>query len=84
MSDVDLTEAGQFQAHAHTFHSFMLAVKWFCIHLAAVLSFLVLTFCTGAGWGFGVLAALAVIAVGVYAMNHGLAHSTEAGSAPPS
>lgn len=82
MSDVDLSEQGQFRAHAHTFHSFMLAVKWFCIHFAALLAFLMLTFCTGAGWGAGLFAAVVVVAVGVYAMNHGLAHSTEDGSAP--
>jgi hypothetical protein len=84
MSDVDLSEEGQFQAHAHTFHSFMLGVKWFCIHLATLLAFLVITFCTGAGWGVGLLAAVVVLAVGIYAMNHGLAHSTEDGSSPRS
>lgn len=84
MSNINLDENSILATHAHTFHRFMLGMKWVCIHLAAVLSFLVLSFCTGAGWGVGLAAAIAVIAVGVYAMNHGLAHSTEGGSIPRS
>jgi Bacterial aa3 type cytochrome c oxidase subunit IV len=84
MSDINLDENSILATHAHTFHRFMLGVKWFCIHLAALLSFLVISFCTGAGWGLGIGAAVVVVAVGVYAMNHGLARSTENGSIPRS
>jgi hypothetical protein len=84
MSDINLDENSILATHAHTFHRFMLGMKWCCIHLAALLSFLVISFCTSAGWGVGVVAAIVVVAVGVYAMNHGLAHSTEDGSLPRS
>jgi hypothetical protein len=66
-----------FNVHAETYHRFMLGVKWVAIHLAALIAFLTLWFATPAGFGGGLLAGLAILAVGVYAMNHGLAHSTE-------
>jgi len=84
MSDTNLDENSILATHAHSFHHFTLAVKWVCIHLAALLTFLVISFCTSAGWGLGLAAAIVVVAVGVYAMNHGLAHSTEDGSLPHS
>jgi hypothetical protein len=71
------------ETHGRTFHGFMLGLKWFCIHLAALLTFLIASFCTPAGWGAGLLLALIVIGVGIYAMNHGLSHSTEEESLHP-
>ena len=84
MSDMHLDEDSLLAAHARTFHSFTLGVKWFCIHLATLLTFLVISFCTTAGWGVGLVAAILVLAVAIYAMNHGLNHSTEGGSLPHS
>ncbi|HEX3917493.1 MAG TPA: aa3-type cytochrome c oxidase subunit IV [Caulobacteraceae bacterium] len=69
--------------HGRTFHGFTLGVKWFCLHLATLLTLLVISFCTPAGLGIGIVAAVVVMAVGVYAMNHGLNHSTEHDSIGP-
>ncbi|MBV9511264.1 MAG: aa3-type cytochrome c oxidase subunit IV [Caulobacteraceae bacterium] len=65
--------------HAQTYHRFMLGVKWFAIHLAALGVFLVLWFATPAGFVWGVLAGLIVAGAGAYAMTHGLGHSSEGG-----
>jgi hypothetical protein len=63
--------------HAQTYHRFMLGVKWMAIHLAVLLVFLILWFCTSAGFFAALIAALIVLGAGIYAMTHGLAHSTE-------
>ncbi|MBV9510124.1 MAG: aa3-type cytochrome c oxidase subunit IV [Caulobacteraceae bacterium] len=65
--------------HAQTYHRFMLGVKWFAIHLAALGAFLVLWFATPAGFGWGLLAGLIIAGVGAYAMTHGLGRSSEGG-----
>jgi hypothetical protein len=64
-------------AHATSYHHFMLGLKWVVVTLAAVLTFATLSFGTGAGLGWGVVAGLIVFAIGAFAMRHGLAHSTE-------
>jgi hypothetical protein len=52
-------------------------VKWFCIHLATLLVLLIGWFATPIGFlGAFILAAI-VFAIAVWAMRHGLAHSTE-------
>lgn len=71
------TPRDELMVHAHTYHRFMLAVKWFGIHFAALVVFLTLWFCTPAGFGWGLVAGLIILAVGVYAMNHGLNHTSE-------
>jgi hypothetical protein len=63
--------------HAVTYHRFMLGVKWVAIHFAAVLTFLILWFASPAGFIGGAVAGALVFGVGVYAMGHGLAHSSE-------
>jgi hypothetical protein len=63
--------------HGLTYHRFMLAVKWFGIHLAAVIALLTLWFATPAGFGGGLFAAVVIVAIGAYAMNHGMEHSSE-------
>jgi hypothetical protein len=77
MATLANTQDREFARHAETYHRFMLGVKWVAIHLAAVMVFLILWFATPAGFGWGVIAGLAVVGIGVYVMNHGLAHSTE-------
>ena len=67
----------EFERHAQTYHRFMLGVKWAAVHMAALLVLLTLWFATPAGLGWGLIAGALVLAVGVWAMNHGLAHSTE-------
>ena len=64
--------------HAVTYHRFMLGVKWMAIHVAAIMVFLVLAFATGAGFFVGVIGGAVVVAIGAYAMGHGLSHSSEA------
>ncbi len=76
MPESQMGEA-EFAVHATTFHHFMLGVKWAAIHLASVLVFLVVAFATSAGLLAGLIAGAVVFCVGVYVMNHGLAHSTE-------
>jgi len=71
------TPRGELMVHAQNYHRFMLTVKWFGIHLAAALVFLTLWFCTSAGFVSGLLAGLVVFGLGVYAMNHGLNHTSE-------
>ena len=68
---------GDFTVHAETYHRFMLGVKWFSLHLAALLVLLVLWFATPAGFGGGLVAAIVIMAAGIYALRHGLNHSTE-------
>ncbi len=72
-----LDPASDLARHAITYHRFMLGVKWMAIHFAAVITFLVLWFATGAGFIGGAVAGALVLAVGVFAMRHGLAHSSE-------
>lgn len=83
MADVALDPESLLEAHGRTFHGFTLAVKVFCAHIATILTFLVISFCTPAGWGWGIVAAIVVAAVAVYALTHGLAHSTEEESLHP-
>jgi hypothetical protein len=71
------------EAHGRTFHGFTLAVKTFCASLATIMTFLIVGFCTSAGWGMGLVAAIVVAAVAIFALTHGLAHSTEEDSLHP-
>ncbi len=68
---------GDFPTHAQTYHRFMLGVKWLSLHLAAILVLLVLGFATPAGFGWGLIAGIAVFAIGAFALTHGLDRSTE-------
>lgn len=70
-------EKTEIDIHARTYHRFSLAVKWFAIHLAVIAVFLTLWFATPAGFGWALIAAIVVAALGVWAMRHGLAHSSE-------
>jgi hypothetical protein len=65
------------KAHGRTFHGFTLGLKIACLHLAVIITFLVIAFATQAGVLWGIIAALFVAWAGVYALRHGLAHSTE-------
>jgi membrane protein implicated in regulation of membrane protease activity len=71
------TSAAEWQRHARTYHGFTLAVKWFCIHLATLITLLVVWFATPAGFVGAVVTAAIVYAVAIWAMNRFLAHSTE-------
>jgi hypothetical protein len=77
MATVANTQGGELARHAETYHRFMLGVKWVAIHLAALMVFLTLWFATPAGFAWGLIGGLLVVGVGVFAMSHGLAHSTE-------
>jgi hypothetical protein len=71
------TGAVELQRHARTYHGFTLAVKWFCIDFATLATLLIGWFATPLGFAGAAIMAAIVFAVGVWAMNHGLAHSTE-------
>jgi hypothetical protein len=67
----------EFTVHANTYHRFTLGVKWAAIYLASVIVFLIVGFATSAGFFGGLFVGIVVFLVGVFAMNHGLNHSTE-------
>lgn len=71
------TPDAELAVHAATYHHFMLGVKWAAICMASILVFLVVGFATPAGVFSGLIGGVIVFAIGTYAMNHGLAHSTE-------
>jgi hypothetical protein len=83
MSDVPLDRESILEAHGRTFHGFTLGVKIFCAHIATIMTFLVIAFCTPAGWGWGLVAAIVVAAVAIFALTHGLNHSSEEESLHP-
>ena len=83
MADTATDSESILEAHGRTFHGFTLGVKTFCAFLATVMTFLIVGFCTPAGWGLGLLAAIIVAAVAIFALTHGLNHSTEEDSLHP-
>jgi ATP/ADP translocase len=83
MADATITEESILEAHGRTFHGFTLGVKTFCAVLAVVMTFLVTSFATPAGWGVGLVLAIIVAAVAIFALTHGLNHSTEEESLHP-
>ena len=83
MADVAIDRESILRAHGRTFHGFTLAVKSFCACLATIMTFLVVAFCTPVGWGVGLIAALIVGAVALFALTHGLNHSSEEDSLHP-
>jgi hypothetical protein len=52
-----------------TFHLFMGMTKWGSLYLAATLVFLVLWFCTPAGFLAGLITAVVVIALGTFFLS---------------
>ncbi len=72
----------ELRRHATTYHRFTLAVKWVAIHLAVILGFLIVAFATPGGIFGGLVVAAVILAVGIYAMTHGLQHSTESDNPP--
>ncbi|HEY2662552.1 MAG TPA: hypothetical protein VGI79_22735 [Caulobacteraceae bacterium] len=71
------TTEPELKLHAASYHHFMLGVKWVVFTLGAFITFATLWFATPAGFLGGAVGGALVFAVGAYAMNHGLAHSTE-------
>ena len=75
------TSGAEAQRHARTYHGFMLGMKWACIHLGTLITLLIAWFATPVGLAGAVILAAIVYAGGIWAMNHGLNHSTEADDA---
>jgi hypothetical protein len=71
----------EFVAHAGAYHKFMLGLKWVCITLGSMIVFLTMWFASSAGFWAGLITGGLIAAVGVYAMNHGLSHSSESDNA---
>ena len=71
------TSANELERHAHTYHGFMLGMKWVAINLATLITLLVLWFATPVGFVGAVVGAAIVLAAAIWAMNSFLAHSTE-------
>jgi hypothetical protein len=75
------TSSEEALTHAHTYHRFMLGLKWVCISLGTIVTFLVMWFAAPVGFWGGLFCAAIVFAIGAWAMNHGLNHSTESDDA---
>jgi len=69
--------APELSVHEHTYHRFMLAVKWFVAHLAVLIVVLTLWFATPVGFWGALVTGLVLLGVVIFAMNHGLNHSSE-------
>jgi hypothetical protein len=52
-----------------TFHHVLVATKWATLHLAVLILFLTLWFCTGAGFFNALVAAVVLTAVGIFALR---------------
>ncbi|HEY1562151.1 MAG TPA: aa3-type cytochrome c oxidase subunit IV [Caulobacteraceae bacterium] len=52
-------------AQAANYRSFLSLTKWFALHAAALILFLTLWFCTGAGFWAALFAAIIVLALGI-------------------
>jgi hypothetical protein len=73
----------EFMRHAASYHRFTLVVKWAMITLASVIGGLTVAFGAGAGPIAGLVVTVVVFYAGIYAMNHGMAHSSELDNGPP-
>ncbi len=49
-----------------SYEGFMLMTKWGSLGVATILSFAVLSFCTGAGIGGGLITAIIVLVLGIF------------------
>ncbi len=67
-------------AHVAAYHRFSLLVKWVMVLAATMLSFLGVWIAAGAGFIAGLVVGLIVLGLGMYALRHGWAHSSEEGS----
>lgn len=77
-----LERVAEFDTHATTYHRFTLLIKWVMISAATMISFLILTFVAGALAG-GLAVGIVIFLIGVYALRHGWAHSSERESGYP-
>ena len=61
-------------AQAQTYHNVMTMTKWASLHLAVLLLFLVLWFCTSAGFLTALITAAVVAVIGVLVLRGGGGH----------
>ena len=57
-----------------TFHLVMNITKWGALHIAALLVFLVLWFCTDAGFVTGLISGIVVMVLGIVFLRRGRGH----------
>jgi hypothetical protein len=57
------------EEHERTYSGFLKLTKWGSLYLAALLVFLVLWFCTGAGFLGGLISAVVLLVVGTLALS---------------
>ena len=62
---------GEMDIHeqAGTYHAFLAVSKWLSLAMAATLVFLVIWFCTKAGFLAGAITGLVIAAIGVFALR---------------
>jgi hypothetical protein len=58
-------------AQQATFHAAMVATKWSILTLAALITFLTMWFCTGAGFLAGLISGVVVLAAGIVFLRSG-------------
>ena len=79
--DIAATDTtSEIAAHAAAYHKFTLLVKWVMVLAASMISFLAVWFAADLGFIAGLIVGLVVFALGTFALRHGWAHSSEAGS----
>jgi aa3 type cytochrome c oxidase subunit IV len=52
-----------------TFHHVLVGTKWATLHLAVLIVFLTLWFCTGAGFLNALISAIVLAAIGIFALH---------------
>ncbi len=67
-------------AHMAAYHKFTLLVKWVLVLAASMISFLGTWIAGDGGFIAGLVVGLIVLGAGTFALRHGWAHSSEAGS----
>lgn len=56
-----------------TFHAFLGMSKWFCLALATALVFVIILFCTKAGFLPAAISAVVLLVIGLFALRGGKA-----------
>jgi hypothetical protein len=70
----------QVAVHAAGYHKFTLLVKFVMVIAGSLIPFLAIWFAVGDGFIPGLIVGLIIFGIGIYALRHGWAHSSEEGS----
>lgn len=70
MVDASLEPVAEMEQHELTYRHFQLALRWIIVVHAAGVPFLVLWFCTGAGFLGAAVVGLIIFALGLFWLTH--------------